>query len=132
MRKDVATIDGTATVSDFRRRYPLGSRNVVVVLDREGRYQGLLNTPEAYTVELDAAADRTRLTELARLGDVALFPAMNVKEAMDTFGKAESETLVVVEDAETRTVVGLLNETYATRRYAEALNNASRDVVGVE
>ena len=132
MRTDVATIDAAATIADFRRRYPLGSRNVVVVLDRDGRYQGLLSTPEAYTAELDAAADKTRIITLARLGEVALFPTMNVKEAMDTFGKAESETLAVLEDAETRTLVGLLNETYATRRYAEALNNASRDVVGVE
>ena len=55
---------------------------------------------------------------------------MNVKEAMDLFGKAESEVLAVVEDAQSRKVVGLLNESHATRRYAEALNNASRDVVG--
>ena len=55
---------------------------------------------------------------------------MNVKEAMDVFGKAESEVLAVVEDAQSRKVVGLLNESHATRRYAEALNNASRDVVG--
>ena len=50
---------------------------------------------------------------------------------MDVFGKAEAETLAVVDGAETKLVVGLLNESYATRRYAEALNNASRDMVGV-
>jgi chloride channel protein, CIC family len=130
MRKDVATIDETATVADFRRRYPLGSRNNVVIVDREGRYLGLLPTAEAFTAELDDEASTTRVADLARLRSSALLPEMNVKEAMDTFGKAEAEVLAVVENAESRKVIGLLNESYATRRYAEALNSASRDVVG--
>ena len=130
MRKDVATVDDRATVADFRRRYPLGSRNVVVVLDGEGRYRGLLATAEAFAAELDEDAGRMRISELGRLGETALLPEMNVKEAMDTFGKAEAETLAVVDGPDTKQVVGLLNEAYATRRYAEALNNASRDVVG--
>ena len=130
MRKDVATIDDRATIADFRRRYPLGSRQFVVVLDQESRYRGLLATPTAFAAELDETAARTRIGDLARLKETALLPEMNVKEAMDTFGKAEAETLAVVDGPDTKLVVGLLNEAYATRRYAEALNNASRDVVG--
>ena len=130
MRKDVATIDDRATVADFRRKYPLGSRNYVVVLDGDGRYRGLLATAEAFSADLDDDAPKMRISELGRLGDTALLPEMNVKEAMDTFGKAEAETLAVVDGPDTKQVVGLLNEAYATRRYAEALNNASRDVVG--
>jgi chloride channel protein, CIC family len=130
MRKDAATIDDAATVADFRRRYPLGSRNNVCILDREGRYVGLLPVPEAFAAELDETATTTRITELARLKSVALIPEMNVKEAMDAFGRAQAEVLAVVEDPQSRRLVGLLNESYATRRYAEALNSASRDVVG--
>jgi CIC family chloride channel protein len=130
MRKDVATLEASATIAEFRRRYPLGSRNVVVLLDPEGRYAGLVTNAEAFAAELDADAADRHVADLARLGDIALLPDMNVKEAMDGFGKAESETLAVVDAPETRRIVGLLNEAYATRRYAEALNNASRDVVG--
>ncbi len=130
MRKDVATIPARSTVAEFRRRYPLGSRNVVVVLDQEDRYVGLLATAEAFSADLDETAAKMRISELAHLADIALLPEMNVKEAMDTFGKAESETLAVVEDPQSKHVVGLLNEAYATRRYAEALNDANRHVVG--
>ena len=130
MRKDVATIADAATIGDFRRRYPLGSRNFVVVLDRDGRYLGLLATAEAFAAELDEAAAKTPIAKLARLNATALLPEMNVKEAMDTFGKAEAETLAVVDGPDTKQVVGLLNEAYATRRYAEALNDANRDVIG--
>ena len=117
-------------MAEFRRRYPLGSRNFVVVLDRDNRYLGLLATAEAFSADLDEQAAKTPITRLARLGATALLPEMNVKEAMDVFGKAEAETLAVVDGADTRQVVGLLNEAHATRRYAEALNNASRDVMG--
>ena len=126
----MATVDDRATIADFRRKYPLGSRNFVVVLDGEGRYRGLLATPEAFAADLDEDAGRMRISELGRLGGTALLPGMNVKEAMDTFGRAEAETLAVVDGPDTRQVVGLLSEAYATRRYAEALNDANRDVVG--
>ena len=129
MRKDVATIPAASSVAEFRRRYPLGSRNYVVLLDSEDRYLGLLPTAEAFAAELDEKQAQP-VSGLARLKANALMPEMNVKEAMDVFGKAEAETLAVVDGPETKQVVGLLNEAYATRRYAEALNNASRDVTG--
>jgi chloride channel protein, CIC family len=129
MRKDVATLPAASTVAEFRRRYPLGSRNYVVLLDSEDRYLGLLPTAEAFAAEQDEKLTRP-VADLAKLKDTALLPELNVKEAMDIFGKAEAETLAVVDGADTKQVVGLLNEAYATRRYAEALNNASRDVVG--
>jgi CIC family chloride channel protein len=127
MRKDVATLPAASTVAEFRRRYPLGSRNFVVLLDGEDRYVGLLPTAEAFNAELDEKLSRP-VGELAKLKETALLPEMNVKEAMDVFGKAEAETLAVVDGSDSKQVVGLLNEAYATRRYAEALNNASRDV----
>ncbi|MGC1302846.1 MAG: chloride channel protein, partial [Caulobacteraceae bacterium] len=129
MRKDAATIADSATIAEFRRRYPLGSRNFVVVLDSEERYAGLLPTAAAFAAELDEKLSRP-ISDLAKLKDTALLPDMNVKQAMDNFGMAEAETLAVVDGPETKKVVGLLKEAYATRRYAEALNNASRHVVG--
>ena len=130
MRHDAATIPGAASVEEFRRRYPLGSRNMVVVLDSESRYFGVVSTAEVFAAGLDAQAASTRVESLARLKGTALRAEMNVKEAMDLFDRAEAETLAVVDTAEDKQVVGVLTEAYAIRRYAEALNNASRDVVG--
>ncbi len=130
MRKDVATIAGSAKVAEFRRRYPLGSRNVVVLLDAEDRYLGVVATADVFAADLDAQAGATEVAKLARHTETALLPDLNVKEAMDLFDQAESETLAVVDSAETKQVVGLLNEAYAARRYAEELDKASRDMVG--
>ena len=129
MRKDVAVIPDDASIGEFRRRYPLGGRNFVVLLDSEHRYAGLVATVDAFAVEHDDKLSQP-ISQLAKLHDTALLPEMNVKQAMDNFGLAEAETLAVVDGPDTKQVVGLLKEAYATRRYAEALNNASRDVVG--
>jgi CIC family chloride channel protein len=132
MRKDVATLPGAATIAEFRRRYPLGSRNMVVLLDSEDRYLGVVATAEVFAAEHDEGCETDAVQTLAHLHSAALLPEMNVKEAMDLFGRAEAETLAVVNSPEDKHVIGILNEAYATRRYAEALNNANKDVMGGE
>jgi CIC family chloride channel protein len=130
MRTDVAIAPGAMTVAEFRRTHPLGGRHMVVAVDEHGAYQGLVPTAEAYSQELDARAEITRILDLASHKDMALLPEMNVKTAMDTFERAEAETLAVVADEQSRRVVGLLTEAYATRRYAEELDQANRTLSG--
>ena len=132
MRTDVVTAAGADTLRAFRRAVPLGSRSIVVAVDAEARYLGVVTVAEAYASERDAALDTTRVADLARLRESALLPDMNVKTAMTLFERAEAETLAVVDDTENRLVVGLLTEAHATRRYAEELDKASRDARGGE
>jgi len=49
---------------------------------------------------------------------------------MASFDRLEAECLAVVESLEDRRVLGLLNETFAVRRYAEELDKSHRDLVG--
>ena len=129
MRGDVKTVPGSATVAELRRRVPLGSTHMVVAVDDESRYLGLVQVADAYAAEVEA---ETPVSKLARLPESALLPDMNVKMAMSMFDRAEIETLAVVDGPETKQVVGLLTEAYATRRYAEELDKASRGLVGAE
>jgi CIC family chloride channel protein len=57
-----------------------------------------------------------------------LTPQMDIKAIMKLFDQTESDELVVLDDK--RDVLGLLSEAYATRRYAEELEKARRDLVG--
>ncbi len=59
-----------------------------------------------------------------------LTPELNIKEAMTAFDRTETETLVVVDNPAELRVLGLLTETYATRRYAEELDKANRGLTG--
>ncbi len=130
MRRDPRTIAADATVAEFRRRYPLGSTHMVVVLDDQDRYAGLAATPEFFTAELDDKADLTRVGDLVHDRDIALLPDWNVKEALAMFDRAEAETLAVIESEDTGKVIGLLTEKFATRRYAEELDKANQGVIG--
>jgi CIC family chloride channel protein len=130
MRRDPRTIPGSATLTEFRRRYPLGSVSTVVVLDDKDRYAGLVTTAELYAAELDDDKDSLKLAGLARLPEVALLPNWNIKEALAVFERAEAETLAVVESEDSGAVIGSMTEAFATRRYAEELDKANQGVMG--
>jgi CIC family chloride channel protein len=132
MRRDPRTISASASVAEFRRRYPLGSTHMVVVLDEDDRYAGLAPTAELFTTDLNEKAAETLVGELVHDRDLALLPEWNVKEALATFDRAEAETLAVIENEDTGKVIGLLTESFATRRYAEELDKANRGYTGEE
>lgn len=127
MRRDAPTLLASTPLKELRRRYPLGSVQRVVLLDDQDRYAGMVVLAEAHA----SGEDETRpASDLARLEDAVLLPAMNVKEAMALFDRFEAETLVVVDTLEGRRVIGVLNETFAVRRYAEELDQSRRDLIG--
>jgi CIC family chloride channel protein len=130
MRTDPKLVRGTTPLAEVRRRYPLGSTNVLVVVDDADQYLGTLRVAEAHTrAPEEAHAPRTAI-DMAHFRDTALLPEMNIKTAMALFDRAEAETLAVVDNAEDRRVIGLLNESHATRRYAEELDRANRGLTG--
>ena len=127
MRRDPPTLPASAAIKELRRRYPLGAAQRIVLLDDQERYAGMVALAEAYGQGVDEEAPAS---SLARFADDTLLPAMNVKAAMALFDRVEAETLAVVDSLEARTVVGLLNETFAIRRYAEELDKSRSELIG--
>ena len=126
MRRDVRTVRADMSVVAFRRDFPLGATQRVVVVDRAGRYAGIVLVPEAHAVECTAE----RVSELLHYQNVMLFPQMNVKEAIAVFESAEADALAVVDSPESRRVLGILTEQYLLRRYAEELDRRRRELSG--
>ncbi len=126
MRADAATTPAAASLDEFRRRFPLGSTRRVVAVDAEGRYAGVVRLAAAYA-DHDQAGP---VGDLAINRDAWLSPAMTIKDIMRVFDATESDELAVLGDA--GEVLGVLSEAYATRRYAEELEKARRDLVGRE
>ena len=56
---------------------------------------------------------------------------MNAKEAMAVFDVTEADALVVVDDLETRRVVGLLSEAHLLRRYSEEVDKRRHEELGL-
>jgi CIC family chloride channel protein len=127
MRRDAPTLPASAALKELRRRYPLGSAQRIVLLDDQDRYAGMVALAEAHAPGADEEAPAA---SLAKLQDCVLLPAMNVKDAMARFDRTEAETLAVVDTLEAQQVVGLLNETFAIRRYAEELDKSRRELIG--
>ncbi|HWA62632.1 MAG TPA: chloride channel protein [Caulobacteraceae bacterium] len=124
MRADVPTIAASAPLSEFRRRFPLGSTKRVIALDPEGRYAGFVPAAAVYADEDGEGLVGEMMINQAHW----LSPAMDIKEIMKVFDRAESDELAVLDDR--KDVLGTLSESYATRRYAEELEKARRDLVG--
>lgn len=125
MRTDVASIAETATLEEFRRRFPLGGQSRVVLLDSEGHYAGIAPTAAAY-VEGHPADERA--AALAQNKTATLTPAMNIAEVMQAFDAAQTEELAVVDPA--GTVLGVLAEVYVSKRYAKELERAQEQLFG--
>jgi len=118
------TMPADATLAAFRLAHPLGSAHFVALVDPQGRYSGLVSTPEAHA----SGEETDPASALARLADAALRPEQNIRDAMDAFQTNESEVLAVADGK--GLLVGTLSEAYAARRYAAAVDRAVRGVLG--
>lgn len=125
MRRGVPTAEGIITISEFRRRFPLGSTGRVVLTDAGGKYAGLVPTALAYGGSINADAP---ISSLAILADCALSADQNVSVLMKMFDEHEADDLVVVDDE--GAVLGLVSEKYVRRRYLEEIEKSQRDLFG--
>lgn len=125
MRTDVPTIAESATLEEFRRRFPLGGASRVVLLDAEQRYAGIALTAAAY---VEGHPSDARAAALAENRSVVLTPAMNIAEVMQAFDAAQTEELAVVDPS--GAVLGVLAEVYVSKRYAKELERAQERLFG--
>jgi CIC family chloride channel protein len=127
MRQDVSTVDAGTPIEEFRNKFPLGSKNQVIVVDGSGRYAGLALVADAHAPDIELAKG---LLGILHFRDVVLHPGMNIQEAIAVFDAAEAESLAVVDSDGERRPIGVLSEAHAMRRYAEESEQRRREVIG--
>ena len=126
MRREMRTVRAETPLPQFKRDFPLGAYQRVIVLDDADRYAGIVLPAEIYA----DADDQHRVKDLLHYTETVLLPQMTIKEAVAMFENAESDALVVVDGPETRRVIGLLTEQYALRRYSDELDRRRRELSG--
>ena len=126
MRREVRTVRGDTTLAAFRRDFPLGAEQRVIVTDAD-RYAGIVLVAEAHALEAEKAE---RVIDLVHYGKSALLPQMTVKDAIGMFETAESDALAVIDTTDGRKVLGILTEQHALRRYSEELDRSRRELSG--
>jgi chloride channel protein, CIC family len=127
MRTDVRTVPAHTTLARFRMVFPLGSTTQVVAINEDKSYAGIVLVAEAHAPEID---EQTKVADILHARDTVLLPAMTVKEAVAAFDNAEAEALAVVEARDKRSVIGLLTEAHALRRYSDELELRRRELTG--
>jgi CIC family chloride channel protein len=128
MRPAPASVAAGVSLAEARRRFPLGSIKQAVVTDDMGGYAGLLPVAALYADADQADKAATTVGALAEHGEAALRPEMTIKEMMQAFDRTGADELVVVDPA--RQPLGVVSEAYATRRYADELEKARKDLIG--
>jgi CIC family chloride channel protein len=125
MRKNVPTAPAAITITEFRRRFPLGSTQRVIVTDEAEHYYGLVLTADAYAATIDVEKP---VADLARRCGASLRPAADIRTVMSAFEKSGGDELAVTDPD--GVVLGLVTETYAARRYAEELEKTRQELTG--
>jgi chloride channel protein, CIC family len=120
------TVRADTPLAAFKRDFPLGAHQRVVVLDDSDRYAGIVLPAEVH----GDADESHRVGDLLHYTDTVLLPQMTIKEAVAMFENAESDALAVVDGPETKRVIGLLTEQYALRRYSDELDRRRRELSG--
>ncbi|MFP1644538.1 chloride channel protein [Pontitalea aquivivens] len=120
MRHDLRKATAGLSPDEFRKAFPLGSTQSVVVVDAENRYQAMISVAEVHADALEIAP-QSDLSSFYRQKSEILLPNMNARQAAGLFEKARADALAVVSDRIERRVLGLLSEAHTLRRYSEEL-----------
>lgn len=130
MRADVRTAAAGLTVEEFRKAFPLGSAQRVILVEENGKYAGLVLVPEIHSALTEREVQPGCIKDRGHFQNDVLLPQMNAKQAAAIFDKTQSEALAVVSDLVERKVVGQLSESHTLRRYSEELDRQRREVSG--
>ncbi|NJC30403.1 CIC family chloride channel protein [Xanthomonas arboricola] len=125
MRKDANHTAHDISVAEFRRRFPLGSTQRVVLEDAAGHYAGVVPLSVLYAgnVQLDAPVG-----DYARHRDAALLANTDIVAIMKVFDATQADELAVIDSD--RKVLGVLSEGFVRKRYAEELEKRERELMG--
>lgn len=125
MRKDANHTPQDTSVAEFRRRFPLGSTQRVVLEDEAGHYAGVVPLAMVYA---DGVRKDASVGEYAQHRDAALTADTDIVAVMKIFDATQADELAVV-DGE-RKVLGVLSEGFVRKRYAEELEKRERELMG--
>ncbi len=128
MRPVRGSIAAGASLAEARRRFSLGSIKQAVITDEAGAYAGLLPIAALYAETAEPSKAPATVGALAEFSDAALAPDMTIKQLMEAFDRTKADELAVVDPQ--GQPLGMVSEAYATRRYADELEKARRDLIG--
>jgi CIC family chloride channel protein len=131
MSRGIDPLSGDLSIAAVRSAAPLGSTKQIFVVDRGGRFIGIVDPVDVHAAERDVGAETTPLSALLPPGEpIFLLPEINVRTALLQFEATRLETLGVVDTAEQRLPIGFLTEAFALKRYNQELERRRAEESG--
>ncbi|KPG00079.1 chloride channel protein [Rhodopseudomonas sp. AAP120] len=125
MRTDFDTARADLTLGEAQKLFPPGRVKHLVLLDTEGRYAGVVGSPEFHDI---AAPGDATLASIAQQHDQFLFPGTSIRDMLAAFDRSEVDLLVVVDNAQDRRVVGTVSEAHVLRTYSNELERRNQEL----
>jgi CIC family chloride channel protein len=130
MRSDPKTVPNDMPLESLRELYPPGSSKRLFVVDRDGRYAGLIDVIEIHSPALDDALAGLVAADLAHDPKLFLLPGENVRTALMRFEDTQHEALPVLNTRAERKLIGYMTEAYALKRYTQELEQLRASETG--
>jgi CIC family chloride channel protein len=132
MRRDITLAPATMRLSEFRSQFPVGASKYVAAVDANGAFAGLVDVA---LVHAEIAQDSTEasdatLDQVVSHKDGWVDAQTRFGRLMPLFEARETELLVVVEDKNSKRVIGLITEAFALRRYRQELEARQQEMFG--
>jgi len=130
MRSDPKVVVNNMSLKSLRQLFPPVAAKRVYVIDQHGTYLGAVDVPTLHDPEIDDAEEVLVAGDLTEFADLYLLPGDNVRTALLRFEKVQVETLPVLASASDHKIVGYLTESYALKRYTQALESMRSSEIG--
>lgn len=127
MRTDPKTIPRDVSIATARMMFPAGSEKHLFLLDREGRYCGLVLSADMFATE---EPGESGIDTIALPISSFLTSELTIRVVLDLFEQSETDVLPVLDTDENRKLIGYVTEAHALRRYGEELERRNRALVG--
>jgi CIC family chloride channel protein len=127
MRKDFQTVAADRTIAAARVMFPIGSVRELFLTDPEEGYVGVVLVSDLHATTQPPTGP---VDQLAHWRADFLLPRSTIRAALDLFEKAEADVLPVVDDPQSRRVVGKLSESHALREYGRELEKRNKEFIG--
>lgn len=133
MRRDVTVVPATMTVGDFRRRFTSGTVKYAVATGEDRGFAGIVDLGLIYA-ELQPRPQRpaepSRLVSFLVHTDACVDADLTIDRLLPVFDERETEVLVVVASEQQKTVLGLITEAFALKRYRLELEARQKEIFG--
>lgn len=131
MRRDCLVVPSSMSVVEFRSHYSPGSVKYAVVTGENAAYAGLVDLARLYAEPSTLARDAPlTLADVSVDRDAWVDKSLTIDRLLPSFDDHESEVLIVVDDATSRRVLGLVTEAYALKRYRLELEARQKEIFG--